>query len=149
MIKERLKKERRRGDTVPLCFVCKETSISIYNFYANVDSLCIPPAYLESNSTVSIHRVDLPKQRKKERKQRETTSETVDGTNSICVTPSSLLESFIFLSRIQKEGWRYTNALLHGRKSPRNMNMKEGRASYNHSHDRWIVVSRSCGVKPR
>lgn len=69
MIKERLKKERRRGDTVPLCFVCKETSISIYNFYANVDSLCIPPAYLESNSTVSIHRVDPPKQRKKERKK--------------------------------------------------------------------------------
>lgn len=152
MIKERLKKERRRGDTVPLCFVCKETSISIYNFYANVDSLCIPPAYLESNSTEYRSTVWIPrnKGRKKERKQRETTSETVDGnwTNSICVTPSSLLESFIFLSRIQKEGWRYTNA-LHGRKSPRNMNMKEGRASYNHSHDRWIVVSRSCGVKPR
>lgn len=52
-------------------------------------------------STVWIPR---NKGRKKERKQRETTSETVDGTNSICVTPSSLLESFIFLSRIQKEG---------------------------------------------
>ena len=54
-------------------------------------------------STVWIPR---NKGRKKERKQRETTSETVDGnwTNSIYVTPSSLLESFIFLSRIQKEG---------------------------------------------